>query len=162
MKSIKAVIIDRVIDKIEIQIKTAERGRLDAVEESKAHKGAMESRYDTFKEEAQYLAGGYNARLLELGKILVALRSISDSPPTIINGCVYAIIEAKNLDDGLIIKYFLLPAGGGDIYEADGEKVTVLNLGTPMARAFIGANAGDEVEVKIQGVAKRFSIVSIT
>ncbi|KKS95606.1 MAG: hypothetical protein UV75_C0011G0020, partial [Candidatus Giovannonibacteria bacterium GW2011_GWA1_43_15] len=57
MKDIKTVIIDRIIDKVETQIKNTERGRLDAIEESKAHKGAMASRYDTFKEEAQYLAG---------------------------------------------------------------------------------------------------------
>jgi transcription elongation GreA/GreB family factor len=135
---------------------------LGAIEESKAHKGAMESRYDTFKEEAQYLAGGHNARLLELGKILGALKSIRDCPPTITKGSSYAMVEAKNLEDGLGAKYFLLPAGGGNTYEEEGEKITVLNVGAPMARAFIGAVANDEIEIKIQGTTKRFNVVSVT
>ena len=162
MKDIKTVIIDRIIDKVETQIKNTERGRLDAIEESKAHKGAMASRYDTFKEEAQYLAGGYAARLVELGKTLRALKSIRDYSPTITKCSGYAIVEVKNLDDGSKAKYFLLPAGGGDTYEVEGEEITILNVGAPMARAFMGAVPGDEVEIKIQGTTKRFSVVSVT
>ena len=161
MKDIKTVIIDRIIDKVETQIKNTERGRLDAIEESKAHKGAMASRYDTFKEEAQYLVGGFAARLVELGKTLGALKSIRDYPPTVTNGSGYAIVEVENLDDGSRVKYFLLPAGGGNTYEVEGEKITILNIGASLARAFIVSVAGDEVEIKIQGTTRRFSVVSI-
>jgi len=162
MKNIKTSIIDDVIRRIEAQINRAERGRLDAIKESNAHKGAMASRYDTSKEEAHYLAGGHNARLGELGKTLSALKSIRDYPPIITEGSGYAIVDAKNLDDGSRSKYFLLPAGGGNIYEAEEGKITVLNVGAPMARAFIRAVEGDEVEIKIRGTTKRFSIVSVT
>lgn len=162
MENIKTVILDRIIKEVETQIKNAERGRLGAIEESKAHKGAMESRYDTFKEEAQYLAGGYAARLVELGKTLGALKSIRDYPPTVTKSSGYAIVEVENLGDGSRSKYFLLPAGGGNTYKVEGEEITVLNVGTPMARAFIGTIAGDEVEIKIQGTTRRFSVVSVT
>lgn len=162
MKNVKATILDRLIEEVETQIKNAERGRQDALEESKVHKGAMESRYDTFKEEAQYLAGGFTARLVELGKTLGALKSIKDHPPTITKGSGYAIIEAENLDDGSRTKYFLLPTGGGNTYEVEDEEIAVLNIGAPLARAFIGTVAGDEVEVKIQGITRRFCVVSIT
>lgn len=162
MKDVKIFIIDRIIEEVETKIKNAEHGRLDAVEESKAHKGAMASRYDTFKEEAQYLAGGFASRLVELGKNLGALKSIRDYPPTITKGSGYALVKVKNLDDGSMAKYFLLPAGGGDTYEVDGEEITVINASAPMARAFIGTVAGDEVEIKIQGTTKRFSVVSVT
>lgn len=162
MKNIKTIILDRIIEEVETQIKNAERGRLDAIEESKAHKGAMESRYDTFKEEAQYLAGGYATRLVELGKTLGALKSIRDYPPTIAMGSGYAIVEVENLDDGSRAKYFLLPAGGGNTYEVEEEEITVLNVGAPLARVFIGSVAGDEVETKIQGTTRRFNIVSVT
>lgn len=162
MEDVKITILDRVIEEITAQIETAKRGRLFAIEESKAHKGAMESRYDTFKEEAQYLAGGQNARLLDLGKVLGMLRSLKNNSPTVTRGSGYAIIEAKNLDDGSRVKYFLLPAGGGNIYEVAGEKISVLNVAAPLARAFIGTIAGDEVEVEIQGKRKRFNVISIT
>ena len=162
MKNIKTVILDRIIEEVNVQIKNMEQGRLGAIEESKAHKGAMVSRYDTFKEEAQYLAGGYNARSLELCEIASTLKSLKDYPPTVIKGSVYAIIEVKNRDDGSVAKYFLLPSGGGNTYEVADEKITALNVRAPMARAFIGAAAGDEVEVKIQETTRRFSVVSVT
>lgn len=162
MKDIKTLVLDRIIKEVENQIKNAERGRLDALEESKAHKGAMESRYDTFKEEAQYLAGGYAARLVELGKTLGALKSIRDYPPTITKGSGYAIVEAENLEDGSRTKYFLLPAGGGNTYEVEGGEITILNVGAPLAQAFIGTVAGDEVEIKIQGTTRQFRVVSVT
>jgi transcription elongation GreA/GreB family factor len=162
MKEIKAIVIGKVIEKIEAQIKNTECGQSFSIKESKEHKGAMESRYDTFKEEAQYLAGGFNVQLLEQSKVLKVLKSIVNFPPTITRGSSYAIVEVENLDDESRIKYFLLPAGGGDTYEVDGEKITILGIGAPMARVFIGAVAGDEVEVKIQGTTKRFSVVSVT
>lgn len=162
MKNIKTAILNRVIEDVKTQIQNAEIGRLNAIEESKAHKGAMASRYDTFKEEAQYLAGGYSARLFELGKALDALMSIRNYPPTIAKSSCYAIIEVENLDDGLRAKYFLLPAGGGNTYEAEGEKITALNMDAPLARAFIGTVAGDEVEVRIRKTMRRFGVVSVT
>jgi len=75
----------------------------------------MESRYDTFKEEAQYLASGFTTRLVELTRTLCALRSIRDYPPVITKGGPYALIEIKDLDDGSRTKYFLLPTGGGNV-----------------------------------------------
>jgi len=93
---------------------------------------------------------------------LNALKYLVDHPPTITKVSGHAIVEVENLDDGSMAKYFLLPAGGGDTYEVDGEKITVLNMGAPMARAFIGTIAGDEVEVKIQETTRRFSVVSVT
>ena len=144
-----------------IRIKNAERGRLGAIEESKKHKGAMASRYDTFKEEAQYLAGGFASQLIELGKTLGALKSIRDYPPTITKVYGYALVEVENLENGSISKYFLLPSGGGNIYEVEGEEISVLSVGAPMARAFMGAVPGDEVEIKIKETTKRFIIVSV-
>ncbi len=162
MTNLKTIIVGRIIEKIEAQIKTAEHGLSDAIEESRAHKGAMASRYDTFKEEAQYLAGGYNAQLLELGRMLNVLNSIRDRMPVLTKCADYAIIEIKNLNDGLVTKYFLLPTGGGDVYEVNKEKITTINVDAPMAHAFIGAIVNDEVEVKIQEATRRFIVVSIT
>ena len=96
------------------------------------------------------------------GPIQGALESLMRFPPTITKGSVYAIIEVENLDDDSRVKYFLLPAGGGNTYEVDGGEITILTVGVPMARALIGTAAGDEVEVKIQGTTKRFVVVSVT
>lgn len=161
--NLKTSIINRILDEIQTQIQTATQGREDALEESRAHKGAMESRYDTFKEEAQYLANAQEGILAELTGAAVLLKSLRDNPPRgITQGCLYAIVEAEDLEDGSTAKYFLLPAGGGNTYEIDGEKITTLNVMAPLARAFIGVPPGDEVGTTIAQKRRSFYIVSIT
>jgi len=122
----------------------------------------MASRYDTFKEEAQYLAGGFAAQLAKLEKTLDTLKSIKNYPPTVTKGSGYAIVEVENLDDGLRTKYFLLPAGGGNTYKVDEEEIMTLSINAPLARPFIGSIAGDEVEVKNQETMRRLRVVSVT
>ena len=161
MTNIKMIILDLVMAEVVAQLEATERGRLFAIAESKAHKGAMASRYDTFKEEAQYLAGGMNAQSIGLRETLGLLYSLKEKPPIVKKGSGYAIVEAENLDDGTTTKYFLLPAGGGNSYEVAGEKILVINAGAPLARAFIGAVEGDEVQVNIQGKKKIFNIISV-
>ena len=62
----------------------------------------------------------------------------------------------------MIIKYFLLPVGGGNTYEVEGEKITVINVGAPLAHAFIGTVSSDEVKIEIKRNTKRFSIISVS
>ena len=48
------------------QIEEQEENRQQAQSEANSHVGAMESRYDTFKEDAQYLSAGFERRIREL------------------------------------------------------------------------------------------------
>jgi len=162
MTDIKTVILDLVIQGVERQIRNAEQGRETAIKDSQSHKGAMESRYDTFKEEAQSLMGGFHIQISELSRIMAALRSIRGHSLPITKGSGYAIMEIENCDDGSKAKYFLLPAGGGDTYDLDGEEITILTVSAPIARALIGTVPGDEVEVKIEKTIKRLRVISIT
>ena len=111
--------------------------------------GAMQSHSDTTKWQMHQRAGAIEGSLFETQRALGALKLLVGHSSVITKGSVYAIVEVKNLVNETITKYFLLPAGGGNVYEVDGEQVTILNMSAPMARAFFGAVAGDEVEVKI-------------
>lgn len=124
--------------------------------------GAMQSHSDTTKWQMNQRAGAIEQSLFETKQALGALKRLRDHSPAITKGSVYAIIEVKNLGDGSWAKYFLLPAGGGNTYEVEGEQITILNIGAPMARALIGVVAGDEVEVKIQEKTRQFKVVSVT
>ena len=162
MKSVKETLLDLAIADIEEQIETAERGRKDAIEESKAHKGAMASRYDTFKEEAQYLAGGFAARIQELSSQLVALKSMQTR--LVVNSKVSggAIVEVEDVDTRAKTKYFLLAAGGGNVYEVGGEQYSILTVQAPLARALFDKIEGDEAEITIQGTTKHLLVVSVS
>ncbi len=162
MKSVKETLLDLVIADIEKQIETAEQGRKDAVEESKAHKGAMASRYDTFKEEAQYLAGGFAARIQELTSLLVVLKSLRTRIATNSKVSGGAIVEVEDTDTGVKTRYFLLPAGGGHVYEVNGEQYSTLTIQAPLARSLFGKAEGDETEITIQGTTKHLLIVSVS
>lgn len=162
MKSTKETLLDLVITDIEKQIATADQGRLDAIEESKAHKGAMASRYDTFKEEAQYLAGGFNARIQEMSPFLVMLKSLRTQIPSLNKVSGGAIVEVEDIDTGTKTKYFLLPAGGGNAYEVDGEQYSTLTIQAPLARSLFGKTEGDEAEITIQGTTKHLLVVSVS
>jgi len=162
MTDIKSKLLDMAIADIEKQIETAERGRQDSIEESKAHKGAMASRYDTFKEEAQYLAGGFAARIQELTPLLAILKSMRMRVPAISKISGGAIVEVEDTDTGTRAKYFILPAGGGNAYEVDGERYSTLTLQAPLARALFGKTEGDEAEITIQGTTMHLLVVSIS
>lgn len=122
----------------------------------------MDSRYDTFKQEAEFLTGAYDKRLVELQKMLQTLRMLKANPPKIVRCSMYSIIEIKDIDDDSVFKYFLLPVGGGGAYEIDGEKIVILSVGTSLAQALIGSVSGDEIEAKFQGSLKQFKVVSLS
>jgi len=73
-----------------------------------------------------------------------------------------AIVEVEDADTGVRLKYFILPAGGGNMYEVDGEKYSTLTLQAPLARALFGKTEGDEAEITIQGTIKHLLIVSVS
>lgn len=123
--------------------------------------GAMQSHSDTTKWQMSRRAEAIEQSISETQQALRALKSFGDNPPAVIKGSNFAVIEIESLDDGSRAKYFLLPAGGGDTYEVDEEKVTTLTMGAPLARVLTGAVAGDEVEITIQGKTKRFRVISV-
>ena len=162
VKSVKSKLLDLVITDIERLMKIFECGRKDAVEESKAHKSAMDSRYDTFKEEAQYLASGFATRIQELTPLLATLKSMRMRIPANSKASSGAIVEVENIDTGMKTKYFILPFGGGKTYEVDGEQYSTLTFQAPLARALFGKMEGDEAEITIQGVTKYLLVISVS
>ena len=64
---------------LEERLAAAVRYREDAQSEANSHVGAMESRYDTFKEDAQYLAAGHERAIARLREQLGELRAIQQS-----------------------------------------------------------------------------------
>lgn len=160
---IKLYILNLIIRELESRLANAEHGKTDSNEESKYHKGAMASRYDTFKEEAQYLSSAYQVQVAELSRGLNLLRTVRDNPPAkITRGMSLAIIEAEDTDTGLVTKYLILPAGGGNAYRFGEEEIIALNVDTPLGQAFLGVRAEDEVEVNVQGTTRFFNVITVT
>ena len=67
----KKSILIKIKTEINTMIETAKESAKFYQEEANSHQGAMESRYDTFKEEAQYMVSGQQRRVNELTEYLV-------------------------------------------------------------------------------------------
>lgn len=158
----KQKLLQRVIETLAQREKNAKQSLETTRQAAIEAPGAMQSHSDTTKWQMSRHAEAIEQLISETQKALGALKSLVDHSPTVTKGSIFAIIEVENLDDGSKAKYFLLPAGGGDTYEVDGEKITALTMGTPLSRVLISVVAGDEVEITIQGKTKRFLVLSVT
>lgn len=126
--------------------------------ESRSHKGAASSRYDTFKEEAQALAGAQGRREADLGTQLALIKSLIQdgrvlAPTEVIRAG--AIVRLTEPDSQKEFLYLIVPAGGGFEFQSDDTSFTTLNFSAPLCRALLRKKEGDIVEIGIDESNKR-------
>lgn len=162
MDALKKLVIAEVIKVTQSMLATAEEVRRNAIAESKYHKGAMESRYDTFKEEAQYLMVAQDVRIAELNSTIHLLSPLLTRPIALRKKAgVFSWVELED-ETGNHTTYLILPAGGGVVCTVNEMTVTTINEASPLARALIGKSEGEETELDIGGSRRGFSIVSLS
>ena len=160
MNPLKNEIAKLIIVDLKKSLAGAERSRAEAIEEPKHHKGAMESRYDTFKEEAQYMMSAQEIRAAEFESHIIAVERMDLGDRA--RGSIGAIIETEETGKKDVRrKYFILPAGGGNTYEIEGQIILTLNVKAPLAQKLIGSQVDDEVVVVISGKTRSFLVVSV-
>lgn len=142
---------------------TAEKAREAAQKEANSHVGAMESRYDTFKEEAQYEAAAQEKRTVEYRNgmsLITALMLSSDfnQPSTVAR--VGTIVRVVN-DSEEQKHYILSPSGGGVEVSHEGINYFTLTPESPLGKEIIGREIGDEIELKIRKATITYSIEEI-
>jgi hypothetical protein len=125
------------------------------IHESKQHKGAMASRYDTFKEEAQAMMAAQQLRKATISNEMGLVSQVG------IRECkklaIGALFRLKDGDDQQA--YFLLPGGGGNSYDIDGETITILSSTAPLAVQLLSAE-DEEVEIR-RGKATRLVTICL-
>ena len=163
LKDVRLQAIAMLIEELSREIQRTKVAQSDAMTEAKHHKGAMESRYDTFKEEAQYLHAGHMKRQVGLENELALLASFAIRLDEVSKVASSEITMGSLicLDDesGSSQNYFIVPGGGGRRLDITNIILTSLGIDSPLARALIGRVEGDEVEVTIQG-SRKFLLVS--
>lgn len=136
------------------RLKTVERPRvIKAIAEARAHGDLSENaEYHAAKEEQGFLEG----RIAEIGSRLAGAQ----------------IIDPKSVDaDGRVVfgatlTLFDEAADAEVVYQIVGDDEADLEHGkisisSPIARALIGKNEGDEVEVKVPDGVRRYEILSV-
>ena len=146
-------LIDAIIQHIRSGISQATESKRSAQSEANEHKGAMESRHDTFKEEAQYMVSAQEVRISELSRSLETMQDLRYHADECSPGgeiTLGSIVRLSSLSNALGDWYILSPAAGGlDIISDDGVEVTAITSESPLGSMLLGRSAGDEIELPL-------------
>lgn len=141
----------------------AEQARNTAQKEANSHVGRMESRYDTFKEEAQYEVAaqevrirGYQNGINQIATLLANASSLSPSR-TIKIGSI-AKLKPKTGEERF---YIISPAGGGVTAKDVGISVSALTPDSPLGKQLLGLEAGDDCELNIGGIKTHYIVKEV-
>jgi len=121
-------------------LETLERAMQSAREGATHEEAKPENDKDTRALEQSYLARGQ------------ALRAFREGQPAALG----AVIRAD--EDGAALVFFLAPHGGGAKLVAG---VQVVTPKSPLGRALLGKQAGDDCEVPLAGRIRSLSLVSV-
>lgn len=163
----KAEIFQLLIARLETMLDTARAEQEFAQKEANYHIGAMQSRYDTFKEEAQYLVEAQKRQIAELSaaqyelKHILAVANQSKHYTHIVSGCAVVILHIE--EDSEILRFYLLsPFGGGEEFELDGTPISLLSTGTALAQALLYQTQGAVVEYRdMRGAIRCVEVMSV-
>jgi transcription elongation GreA/GreB family factor len=141
----KRHIFEQIIANFQSAQKNAEQERDAAQTEANSHIGRMESRYDTFKQEAQYEVEAHESRILKYKdgidriQALLADASILNPNPTIQIGSGIKLQFATGEEKF----YILAPTGGGVTITEGNNSIFVLTPNSPLGKQLIGLKIGD-------------------
>jgi len=144
--------LEKLKKELEHLIKVERRKTIQAIEEARAHGDLSENaEYEAAKERQAYIEG----RIQELQGILAQAEVIPPlkEPPERVQFGVK--VKLLNLETDEIVTYRIVGP-----YEAEPENGSI-SINSPIARALIGKEIGEEVKVQTPSGIKRFEILDI-
>jgi hypothetical protein len=155
----------RLLEHIKAQLKSdlemaiaAAHATLDAAtnEESKP-----ENKYDTRGLEASYLAGAQAKRVADIEEVLYLfhqthVRNFKEDEPI----AVMALVEVEHNEKVSFV--LLMPKGGGQIIQFEGQAIQVITVHSPLGKALVGLRASDTATVETgRSGTKIYDIISV-
>lgn len=150
------IIVQQLEDKLQIALAATQR----AIDAATDEETVPEHKYDTLALEASYLAHGQAMRVQESEQELrqyraLVIRDFTDAPIRI---GAYVVLEG---DDSSVKRFFVGPCSGGLTVNWQGNEVFVLTAQSPLGRALVGKEEGEEVSIKLGGKTKRYEVVTV-
>ena len=137
------------------QLKTVERPSvIAAIAEARAQGDLSENaEYEAAKDRQGFIEG----RIAEVEGKLSAAQIIDPASVNAEGRVVFgATVELEDEASGATVTYHIVGEDEADI------KLGLVNISSPIARALIGKEEGDSVEVQAPGGAKRYEIVAVS
>jgi transcription elongation GreA/GreB family factor len=155
----KRVLFKKLLELTKIKEAEIRKASKDAQERANEAEGAMQSRYDTFKEEGQNLAGGLKIRHEELKASVSILKEILNTNKFEDHVKIqhYSYVEVE-FEDGNESMFFITPIMGG---EKLNENITIITPASPIGNCLMGKEEGDEFKYVAGNIKKRGEVIRI-
>ena len=152
----RAHLRDALLARARTALDTARAAHAAAVEGATHSEARAENDKDTRGLEQSYLARGLASRVAELDGAVDAIAQLPDAAASA-RSMMGSVITTED-GDGKVLRYFVAPWGGGEVLPGD---VVVVTPSSPIGRALLGREAGDDVEVQRPGGARTLTIAAI-
>ncbi|MBL4760370.1 MAG: GreA/GreB family elongation factor [Mariprofundaceae bacterium] len=154
----KAAILALIIQQLETDINISAQA-VKMARDTATHKDCLgSSKYETMGLEASYLAQGQGTRLLELERSLAYFKQVKLQESTSITLETYIILNDE--DDKQTCLWMAGDAGGLKVpYQQ--QIITVITPKSPLGKAIMGKNIGDDFSLKIMAHEKSFEVLSL-
>ena len=153
----KAALRDELRAQLASALERAEAAHAAAIEGATHAEAKAENPKDTRGLEQSYLARGQAQRVAELAIDLTAVEALALR--VFAPGDPVAMSSLVTIDeDGATQRWFIAPAGGGNVLAGD---VAVVTPSSPLGQALIGKRVGDEVEIRLPRQLRTLSITAL-
>lgn len=150
LNNLKTTFLLQEIKILDDMILQAQREINESQREANYHVGAMQSRYDTFKEEAQYLVDAHKLRLAELKLQHSECTNLLKQYQT--NKATKTVLSVGDLcvlsnDDNQEHSFFILPLFSKHKFIYKNREYRVVSVNAPIIAPFIGKALDDFCDV---------------
>lgn len=156
----KVDLVQIIIQQLEDKLQVAHASTQRAIDAATDEETVPEHKYDTLALEASYLAHGQAMRVQESEEELrqyrtLVLRDFVDARIAV--GAYVELVDENDVEKA----FFIGPCSGGLTVEWLGKEVFVLTPKSPLGRALMGKEEGEEVEMKIGDKTTCYEVVTI-
>lgn len=149
-----------IIDRLQADLVVA-KDALKASHDAATHaESKAENKYDTRGLEAAYLADGQRRRVHEIETALSSYRNLPIRSHRNEAITVGALVSLESSDIRRWV--FLGPDAAGLSVTVDGQEVLVISPRSPLGRALLTCQEGDEAEIIVEGRPHRYSVVTVS
>lgn len=136
------------------QLESVERPRISAAIAEARDKGDLSenAEYDAAK-EAQ---GMLELKIAKLKNLVANARILDESKIDVSKILIYSKVQVKNLQNNMVMSYTLVPESESDL------KSGKISVTSPIAKALIGKQKGEVVEVKVPVGIIKLEIMDVT
>ncbi|AUV85390.1 TPA: GreA/GreB family elongation factor [Vibrio campbellii] len=156
----KADLVQIIIQQLEDKLHVAHASTQRAIDAATDEETVPEHKYDTLALEASYLAHGQAMRVQESEEELrqyrtLVLRDFVDARIAV--GAYVELVDGNDVEKA----FFIGPCSGGLTVEWQGKEVFVLTPKSPLGRALVGKEEGEDIDVKIGDKTTCYEVVTV-